>query len=110
MHIFFSTGHPFRSSGPDLLHLSRPSQRVSFDNEATWKMGARWIEATHKAKDGKLYMWYHNEPPLPAGGQRHRRWFRGRGPLAGPGIIVSPAGSNKTSANYYSSAATAISR
>jgi len=67
MHMFYSTGHPFRSSGPDLLHLSRPSQRVSFDNEATWKMGARWIEATHKAKDGKLYMWYHNEPPLPGG-------------------------------------------
>ena len=30
-------------------------------------MGARWIEATHKARDGKLYMWYHNEPPLPGG-------------------------------------------
>jgi hypothetical protein len=67
MHIFFSTGHPYRSSGPDLFHLSRPSQRVSFDNEATWKMGPRWIEATHKAKDGRLYMWYHNEPPLPGG-------------------------------------------
>ena len=67
MHVFFSTGHPFRSSGPDLFHLSRPSQRVSFDNEATWKMGPRWIEATHKARDGKLYMWYHNEPPVPGG-------------------------------------------
>jgi hypothetical protein len=65
--MFYSTGHPFRSSGSDLFHLSRPSQRVSFDNEATWKMGARWIEATHKAKDDKLYMWYHNEPPLPGG-------------------------------------------
>ncbi len=67
MYMFYSTGHPFRSSGPDLFRLSRPSQRVSFDNEATWKMGARWIEATHKAEDGKLYMWYHNEPPLPGG-------------------------------------------
>ena len=64
MYMFYSTGHPFRSSGPDLFHLSRPSQRVSFDNEATWKMGGRWIESTHKADDGKLYMWYHNEPPL----------------------------------------------
>ncbi len=67
MYMFYSTGHPFRSSGPDLFHLSRPSQRVSFDNESAWKMGARWIEATHQAKDGKLYMWYHNEPPLPGG-------------------------------------------
>ena len=49
MYMFYSTGHPFRSSGPDLFHLSRPSQRTNFDNEATWKMGARWIEATHKA-------------------------------------------------------------
>jgi hypothetical protein len=64
MYTFYSTGHPFRSSGPDLLNLSRPSQRVKFDNEAGWKMGGRWIESTHKADDGKLYMWYHNEPPL----------------------------------------------
>jgi len=62
MYMFYSTGHPFRSSGPDLFHLSRPSKRVTFDNEAQWKKGGRWIEAAHKAKDGKLYMWYHNEP------------------------------------------------
>ena len=65
MYMFYSTGHPFRTSGPDLFHLKRPSQRVSFDNEATWKMGGRWIESAHKADDGRLYMWYHNEPPLP---------------------------------------------
>jgi hypothetical protein len=65
MYMFYSTGHPFRTSGPDLFHLSRPSRRVSFDNEKGWKMGGRWIESTHKADDGKLYMWYHNEPPLP---------------------------------------------
>jgi hypothetical protein len=64
MCMFYSTGHPFCSSGPDLFHLSRPSQRVSFDNEVGWTMGGRWIESTHKADDGKLYMWYHNEPPL----------------------------------------------
>jgi hypothetical protein len=64
MYMFYSTGHPFRSSGSDLLGLSRPSQRVSFDNEAGWKMGGRWIESTYKADDGRLYMWYHNEPPL----------------------------------------------
>jgi hypothetical protein len=62
VYMFYSVQHPFRSSGSDLSHLSRPSKRVSFDNEAGWKMGGRWIEATHKAKDGKLYMWYHNEP------------------------------------------------
>jgi hypothetical protein len=43
MYMFYSIGHPFRSQGPDLFHLSRPSQRVSFDNEASWKMGPRWI-------------------------------------------------------------------
>ncbi len=67
MYMFYSTGHPFRSSGPDLFHLSRPSKRVSFDNEAGWKMGGRWIESTYKADDGKLYMWYHNEPPVTPG-------------------------------------------
>jgi hypothetical protein len=67
IYMFFSAGHPFRSAGPDLFHLRRPAERVSFDNEATWKMGPRWIEATHQAKDGRLYMWYHNEPPLPGG-------------------------------------------
>jgi hypothetical protein len=64
MYMFYSTGHPFRSSGPDLPSLSRPSTRVVFDNEAGWKMGGRWIESTYKADDGLLYMWYHNEPPL----------------------------------------------
>ncbi|MBN1853878.1 MAG: hypothetical protein JW829_14185 [Pirellulales bacterium] len=64
MYMFFSTGHPFRASGPDLFNLSRPSQRVSFDNEAGWRMGGRWIESTYKVAKGDLYMWYHNEPPL----------------------------------------------
>lgn len=67
LYMFYSTGHPFRSFGPDLFHLSRPSQRVRFDNEAGWTMGGRWIESTHKAEDGNLYMWYHNEPPLATG-------------------------------------------
>jgi hypothetical protein len=107
IYMFYSTGHPFRSSGPDLFHLSRPSQRVSFDNETTWKMGARWIEATHKATDGKLYMWYHNEPPLPGGRTAPRI-----GAMVSTdnglhwqdlGIIVeAPAGSNnEVSVNKY---------
>lgn len=67
LYMFYSTGHPFCSFGPDVFHLSRPSQRVKFDNEAGWTMGGRWIESTLKAGDGRLYMWYHNEPPLAAG-------------------------------------------
>ena len=107
MYMFYSTGHPFRSSGPDLFHLSRPAQRVSFDNEAAWTMGPRWIEATHKAGDGKLYMWYHNEPPLPQGRTAPRI-----GAMVSTdeglswrdlGIVVeAPAGSNNdASANHY---------
>jgi len=34
LYMFYSTGHPFRCFGPDVFHLSRPSQRVKFDNEA----------------------------------------------------------------------------
>lgn len=107
MYLFFSTGHPFRSQGPDLFHLSRPSQRATLDNEATWTMGPRWIEATHKAQDGTLYMWYHNEPPLPGGKTAPRI-----GEMVSTddglhwrdlGIIVeAPAGSNdEASANHY---------
>jgi len=107
MYMFYSTGHPFRSAGPDVLHLARPSQRVTFDNEATWTMGARWIEATHRAADGKLFMWYHNEPPLPGGRTAPRI-----GAMVSTdnglnwrdlGIIMeAPAGSNnEASANHY---------
>jgi len=107
MYMFYSTGHPFRSQGPDLFHLSRPSVRTSFDNEATWKMGARWIEATYKAQDGTLYMWYHNEPPLPSGKTAPRI-----GQMVSTdnglhwrdlGIVMeAPAGSNNdASANHY---------
>jgi hypothetical protein len=107
MYMFYSTGHPFRSQGTDLFHLSRPSQRVTFDNEASWKMGPRWIEATHKARDGTLYMWYHNEPPLPGGktaprigemvSTDHGLHWRDLGI-----IVEAPAGSNnEASANHY---------
>ena len=67
LYMFYSTGHPFRSCGPDIFHLSMPSQRTRLDNETGWNMGGRWIESTHKAADGRLYMWYHNEPPLATG-------------------------------------------
>lgn len=64
MYLFNSAGYPCRCSGPDVFHLSRPVTRVSIDNEEGWTMGGRWIEATYLAKDGQLYMWYHNEPPV----------------------------------------------
>lgn len=107
LFMFFSTGHPFRSVGPNLFGLSHPSVRVTFDNEASWKQGARWIEATHKAADGKLYMWYHNEPPITGGKTAPRigqmvstdnglNWHD-------QGLILeAPAGSNNPdSANFY---------
>ena len=62
LYAFSSHEHPFRSSGPDLEHLERPSKRVSFDNEEGWTNGGRWIEAVYKVPGGRLYMWYHNEP------------------------------------------------
>jgi len=61
MYIFSSEMHPFRSSGPDLMHLNPQSERTAYDNEKDYN-GGRWIEATHKADDGKLYGWYHREP------------------------------------------------
>lgn len=66
MYVFSSTGHPWRAAGSDLFHLARPSRRVAFDNEKAWndaRQGPRWIEATYKVDGGRLYMWYHNEPP-----------------------------------------------
>jgi hypothetical protein len=66
MYIFSSAGQPFRAEGPDLFHLSKESQRTTYDNQKgpDGKVfnGGRWIECTHKAEDGKLYGWYHNEP------------------------------------------------
>lgn len=66
LFMFYSLGHPYRSSGPSLAALSRPSVRTVYDNEVEWRevkrQGERWIEATWKAPDGRLYMWYHNEP------------------------------------------------
>lgn len=61
MYIFSSEGRPFRSSGPDLMHLNPQSESTTYDNEKDYN-GGRWIEATLKAEDGKLYGWYHREP------------------------------------------------
>ena len=67
IYVFNSTGHPWRSSGPDLFHLNQAYQRCEYDNQAN---GGRWIECTWKADNGVLYGWYHLEP---------RQWRHGSG-------------------------------
>jgi hypothetical protein len=59
VYVFNSTGHPWRSSGPNLFHLNQDYRRCEYDNKAN---GGRWIECTWKAEDGTLYGWYHLEP------------------------------------------------
>ncbi len=61
MYLFSSWGAPYRSEGPGLERLSRPSTRTRYDNEERYD-GGRWIESTHKVKGGKLYGRYHREP------------------------------------------------
>ncbi|MBI4663829.1 MAG: hypothetical protein HY735_33930 [Verrucomicrobia bacterium] len=58
-YLFNSAGHPWRSSGTDLFHLTQSYRRVEYDNRVN---GGRWIESTWKANDGALYGWYHLEP------------------------------------------------
>ncbi len=59
LYLFNSAGHPWRSAGPNLLHLTNDYRRVEYDNKVN---GGRWIECTWKADDGTLYGWYHIEP------------------------------------------------
>jgi hypothetical protein len=59
LYVFNSAGHPWRSGGPDLFHLTQSYVRCEYDNKVN---GGRWIECTWKADDGTLYGWYHNEP------------------------------------------------
>lgn len=57
-YLFNSAGHPSRSSGADLFGLGGAAP-VKYNNTVD---GGRWIEATHRDKNGTLYGWYHNEP------------------------------------------------
>lgn len=59
LYLFNSAGHPWRTAGPDVFHLTNEYRRCEYDNKAN---GGRWIECTWKADDGTLYGWYHNEP------------------------------------------------
>lgn len=58
MHILNSTGHPVRSSGDDVEHMTRGGP-ITYTG---WRDGGRWIESVHQDPDGTLYGWYHNEP------------------------------------------------
>jgi hypothetical protein len=57
--VFNSTGHPWRSAGPDLFRLGQDYRSCKYNNTVN---GGRWIESTWKANDGTLYGWYHFEP------------------------------------------------
>jgi hypothetical protein len=58
LHVLNSTGHPFRSSGPDIEHLGLSSPILYTSVRA----GGRWIESVYQQPDGLLYGWYHYEP------------------------------------------------
>ena len=59
LYVFNSAGHPWRSAGPDLLHLDQDYRRCTYDNQVN---SGRWIECTCPASDNVLFGWYHNEP------------------------------------------------
>ncbi|MCY2954188.1 MAG: hypothetical protein NTU53_19815 [Planctomycetota bacterium] len=55
--ILNSAGHPWRSTGKDLVSLANP-QKIEYDNTVN---GGRWIEAIWQT-GGSLYGYYHIEP------------------------------------------------
>ena len=59
LYLFNSFLHPFRTSGPDILHLENqtPVHLGDFDD-----LLDMWIEATYKDSDGTLYGAFHHEP------------------------------------------------
>lgn len=62
-HLFNSAfAPPFRSSGPgfDDLSEAHPVDISGVDYQAR---GGHWLESVFKAPTGRLYGWYHNEPP-----------------------------------------------
>ncbi|MFO0950766.1 MAG: hypothetical protein U0835_06340 [Isosphaeraceae bacterium] len=64
VYCFTSHEHPFRGVASGLESLgSATAERVRIDNDPTWKEGGRWIESVYKHPGGRLYAWYHNEPP-----------------------------------------------
>lgn len=68
LYLFNSYSHPWRSSGPDLMHLgNRASTRLGDLND---KLNI-WLEATWKDSDGTLYGAYHYEPDLVCFSNKH---------------------------------------
>ena len=59
LYMFNSFLHPFRTSGPDLLHQGN-QVRVHLGNIDD--LLDMWIEATYKNDDGTLYGAFHHEP------------------------------------------------
>jgi hypothetical protein len=59
LYMLNSSGHPWRSSGPDLFQLDQSYLRCEYNNKTN---GGRWIECTWKDAGGPLYGWYHFEP------------------------------------------------
>ena len=62
LFLFTSSQHPYRTSGANLYELEWPANPVTLFPRADVR-GGIWLEATYRAGDGKLYGWYHNEPP-----------------------------------------------
>ncbi len=59
LYLFNNYGHPWRTEGPDLVHLSN---RMSVDLGTHNNRFSIWIESTWKDDDGTLYGAYHYEP------------------------------------------------
>jgi len=59
LYMFNSFLHPFRTSGPDLLHQGN-QVRVHLGNIDD--LLDMWVEATYKDDDGTLYGAFHHEP------------------------------------------------
>jgi len=59
LYLFNSFLHPFRTSGPDLLHQANQTRVHLGDFDDLLDM---WIEATFKDNDGTLYGAFHHEP------------------------------------------------
>ncbi len=59
LYLFNNAGHPWRTSGPDIEHLSN---RISVDLGGQNNKLQAWIESTWKDDDGTLYGAYHFEP------------------------------------------------
>ncbi len=68
LYLFNSFLHPWRSSGPDLMHLgSSISTQLGQVDDRLWM----WIESTWKDDDGTLYGIYHYEPDNVCFGNEH---------------------------------------